>query len=120
MDDEEDDEDLESLVARIPEDAAELQKCMLSAQGCILLLVLKQHLKATYRLTESKISRYSPSEAAKVYEKSMQRHAVQEFHPKSILDIIRAKRDGAIVDAVRLVNDEERKQLIEQYLDVSD
>lgn len=144
LDDEEDDEDLESLITRIPEDASELQKCMLSAQGCILLLVLKQHLKATYRITEryyhiiifilflnwrcnciiygftnSKISRYSPSEAAKVYEKSMQRHPVEEFDPKSTLDIIRKNRDGAIVEKLQLINEVERKQLIEQYLDVS-
>lgn len=49
----------------------------------------------------------------------MQRHAVEEFHPKSTLDIIREKRDGAIEAPVRLANDDARKQLIEQYLDVS-
>lgn len=49
----------------------------------------------------------------------MQRHVVEEFHPKSTLDIIRAKRDGAIVEPVLLNNESERRQLIEQYLDVS-
>lgn len=62
----------------------------------------------------SKISRYSPSEAAKVYEKTMQRHPVPTFNPKSILDLI---VDEKIVG--RTLVEAEQKELIERYLNVS-
>lgn len=52
LDDEDDDEDLDSILERLPEETGELQKCIVSAQGCILLLMLKQHLKVMYRITE--------------------------------------------------------------------
>lgn len=52
LEDDDDDEDKEALYARLPEDTTELQKCITSAQGCILLLVLKQHLKASYKITD--------------------------------------------------------------------
>ena len=52
LEDEDDDEDLDSLYIRLPEDTTELQKCIISSQGCILLLVLKQHLKTSYRITD--------------------------------------------------------------------
>lgn len=49
---EEEEEDAEALLARVPEDTAPLRICLATAQGCLLLLVLKQHLKATYGLTD--------------------------------------------------------------------
>lgn len=52
LDDEEDDEDMDSLLDRLPDETGDLQKCIVSAQGCILLLLLKQHLKVMYRITE--------------------------------------------------------------------
>lgn len=52
LDDEDDDEDLDAILERLPEETSELQRCILSAQGCILLLMLKQHLKVMYRMTE--------------------------------------------------------------------
>lgn len=51
--DDDDDEDKEVLFARLPEDTSELQKCITSAQGCILLLLLKQHLKALYKINDA-------------------------------------------------------------------
>lgn len=50
LDDE--DEDEESLVERVPEDVSVLQDCLKSAQGSLLLLVLKQHLKDTFGLSD--------------------------------------------------------------------
>lgn len=76
-----------------------------------------------------KISRYSPSEPAKIYEKAMQRHPVPEFQPKTIMDIIReldgtARRTAAgTVDAPQPpqppLGDKQKEQLVERYLDVS-
>lgn len=48
----EDDEDKDALLERLPEDCTELQKCITSAQGCILLLMLKQHMKALYKIND--------------------------------------------------------------------
>lgn len=51
MDD--DDEDIEALINRIPEDTKTLEECIIASQGCLLLLMLKQHLKDMYGLTET-------------------------------------------------------------------
>lgn len=48
----EDDEDEEALVNRVPEDASQLQACLTAAQGCLLLLKLKQHIKDIYGLSD--------------------------------------------------------------------
>lgn len=51
MDD--DDEDIESLVNRIPEDTKTLEDCIIASQGCLMLLMVKQHLKDMYGLTDT-------------------------------------------------------------------
>lgn len=48
----EEDEDEEALLVRVPEDTSLLQACLTGAQGCLLLLMLKQHLKDIYGLSE--------------------------------------------------------------------
>lgn len=48
----EDDEDEEVLASRVPEDASQLQACITAAQGCLLLLMLKQHIKDVYGLSD--------------------------------------------------------------------
>lgn len=53
QDDDDDDEDIDALFNRLPEDTNELQKCITAAQGCILLLVLKQHLKDLYKINDT-------------------------------------------------------------------
>lgn len=51
MDD--DDEDVDSLVSRIPDDTKTLEDCIIASQGCLLLLMVKQHLKDMYGLTDT-------------------------------------------------------------------
>lgn len=48
----EEDEDENALADRVPEDVTHLQACITAAQGCLLLLVLKQHLKTIYGLSD--------------------------------------------------------------------
>ncbi|KAK2182554.1 hypothetical protein NP493_348g00029 [Ridgeia piscesae] len=64
-----DDEELNTLLERMPEDTTALPNLFKMSQGCILLLMLKQHLKELYRFTDnidlSKIHCYSPTEQAK-------------------------------------------------------
>ena len=51
--DEDDEEDAEALLARMPQDTSVLQDVITSFQGCLLLLVLKQHLKDLYGFTDA-------------------------------------------------------------------
>lgn len=48
-----DDEDENSLLNRVPEDTTVLQDCITASQGCLLLLVLKQHLKDLYGISDA-------------------------------------------------------------------
>ncbi|KOB75611.1 Nipped-B-like protein [Operophtera brumata] len=54
MDEEEDDEEAEALVTRLPDDMRPLRDAMRQARGCLLLLVLKQHLKQLYGFTDAR------------------------------------------------------------------
>jgi len=50
--DEDDDEDIESLIARLPDDCSHLQDLIVTSQGCTLLLQVKQHLKEMYNIND--------------------------------------------------------------------
>lgn len=52
MEDDED-ESVESLVNRLPVNVKLLEEFITGSQGCLLLLMLKQHLKDMYGLTEA-------------------------------------------------------------------
>lgn len=74
-----------------------------------------------------KISRYSPSEPAKIYEKAMQRHPVPEFQPKSIMAVIRELHGSAngtqlagSVEPSPELSEKQKAELVERYLDVSE
>ncbi|XP_055635470.1 nipped-B protein isoform X2 [Toxorhynchites rutilus septentrionalis] len=109
-DDEDDDQDV--ILSRLPEDTTELQNCITSAQGCMLLLILKQHLKDIYGITDCKISRYSPSEAGKIYDKAMQRRSNSLFDPKATIALLKEdeKTEG-------IKTKEEKVELVQRYLD---
>ncbi|XP_025832337.1 nipped-B-like protein A [Agrilus planipennis] len=108
--DEEDDDEV-TLLARVPEDASHLQACITAAQGCLLLLMLKQHLKDVYGLSDGKIQQYSPSEPAKVYEKATNRRSNTHFNPKSTINKL---KEGT---PTKCLDEDGRKDLINQYLD---
>lgn len=61
----------------------------------------------------SKIQQYSPSEAVKVYEKSSSRRTNALFNPKGTLNKLKQGNPPDYLD------EEGRKDLIRQYLDVS-
>uniref|UniRef100_A0A182QZC9 Nipped-B protein n=1 Tax=Anopheles farauti TaxID=69004 RepID=A0A182QZC9_9DIPT len=107
-----DDDDQEAILNRLPDDTSDLENCIRSAQGCMLLLILKQHLKDIYGITDSKISRYSPSESGKIYDKAMQRRTNSMFDPKATITLLKENRatSGAQTD-------KERIELVQRYLD---
>ena len=53
MEEEDDDEDENTLLGRVPDDTTVLQDCITASQGCLLLLVLKQHLKDLYGISDA-------------------------------------------------------------------
>lgn len=65
-----------------------------------------------YCLYFSKISQYSPSEVAKVYEKTATRRSNTHFNPKATLTRL---KQGEPPDGL---DGDGRKDLISQYLDV--
>ena len=120
LEDDDDEDDPDVLFKRLPADTSEIQKCITSAQACMLLLVLKEHLKDMYSLTDSKISRYSPSEP-KLHEKAVSRKVVQDFNPKTTIDIIIKQQEQEITCSSKFetkLSEDEKMDLVIKYLDV--
>ncbi|XP_071508952.1 nipped-B-like protein A [Diadema antillarum] len=109
--DEDDEEDAESLIARIPEEPTQLLHCCVASQACIMLLVLKQHLKDLYGFRDNTIHRYSPQEAAKVYDKSVNRKSLVHFNPARALDLLKTGQPKPPL------NEQEKKDIVDEYLD---
>lgn len=110
-DEEDDEEDEESLLARLPGDTTLLRDYITASQGFLLLLTLRQHLKDLYGFSDQKIGQYSPTEAAKVYEKAVNRKSNLLFKPKATLQRLREGVSNVELDA------EGRKKLVKEYLD---
>lgn len=55
----EDDDDEDALFGRVPEDTRQLEAYLTTAQGCLLLLMLKQHLKDIYGLSDRFVTSHS-------------------------------------------------------------
>ena len=53
--DEDLDDDFDSVLSRLPEDPAGVHQAITASQGCMLLLVLKEHLKDFYGLTARQV-----------------------------------------------------------------
>ncbi|EPB68083.1 HEAT repeat protein [Ancylostoma ceylanicum] len=88
----------ETLYNRFPEEKGPLYDLMDNSQACFILLYLKNFLMKLYGFTEAKVQEYSPSEAAKVYEKTLSsRKNVPMFNPLAALDGGR-RRDGTTND----------------------
>lgn len=72
-DEQEEEQNADLLLQRFPEDTMPLQLCINSAQGCLLLGLLKQYLMTVYWIKNEKISHYCPSENSKLYDKQIAR-----------------------------------------------
>ncbi|XP_060588229.1 nipped-B-like protein B isoform X3 [Ruditapes philippinarum] len=111
----EDDDDKDILLSRLPKDITPLKEIIWIAQGCILLLYLKQHLKDMYGFTDGKIQNYSPTEAAKVYDKPLQRKALVKFNPEQVIHVLRNKEKNE-----EKSYEEQADQLVDDYLAFKD
>jgi len=112
LEEEDDDDDMASILQRLPPDTRPFEEFLIAAQGCLLLLMLKQHLKDQYGLTDAKITQYSPSEGAKVYEKHAQRKLITTFMPRPTLQAMKENL-GISIDS-----DESTKMaLVKKYIE---
>lgn len=110
----ESDSDLDNadvVIERLPEDPTPLLDFARASQGILLLLVLKQHLKALYGFSDGKILKYSPTESAKVYDKAVNRKQNIQFNPRQTLEFLA----NNVADA-ELTFDLKMK-IVQQYLD---
>ncbi|XP_063406097.1 nipped-B-like protein A isoform X2 [Mytilus trossulus] len=103
----EDDDDFEAMLERLPEYIDALQDIIKLSQGCILLLHLKQHLKETYGFTDSKVHNYSPAET-KTYDKPVNRKTVLKFQPQTVLKELQTSQ---------LSDEEAREKLVSDYVE---
>ncbi|XP_032683463.1 nipped-B-like protein B [Odontomachus brunneus] len=110
-DEEDDEEDEEILLSRLPNDTTLLREYITASQGFLLLLTLRQHLKDLYGFSDAKIGQYSPSEAAKVYEKAVNRKNNLHFDPKATLQRLRENVTNEELD------ENGRRKLVHEYLD---
>lgn len=110
-DEEDDEEDEEAILVRLPDNTTLLREYITASQGFLLLLTLRQHLKDLYGFSDAKISQYSPSEAAKVYEKAVNRKNNLLFEPKATLQRLREGVTNEELDTSG------RKKLVKEYLD---
>lgn len=106
-----DEEDEEAILARVPADTTTLRELITASQGFLLLLTLRQHLKDLYGLTDAKIQQYSPSDAAKLYEKNLSRKSNTLFKPKATLQRLKG------VDETLELDEEGRRKLVKEYLE---
>lgn len=109
--DEDLDDDPASVLSRLPYDMRCFVDNINTGQGCILLLILREHLKDFYGLNEAKIEAYSPSESQKIYEKSVTRKGNAKFNPKATVEILKL----GDIDPSH-INEDAKKDLIKKYL----
>jgi len=102
----EEEETIDTVLARLPPDPTVFEQCCVSSQGCLLLLYLKQHLKEMYGFSDSKCHKYSPSEPTKAYDKTVSRKTGVLFEPGQVLRYVEEP------DAVR-----SHEQLVRDYLE---
>lgn len=117
LEDDDDEDDPEVLVKRLPDDTYEISKCLTSAQACVLLLVLKEHLKEMYSITDSKLTRYSPSEN-KLYEKAVTRKVIADFNPTATINTILNEDSHGSLKTADSSSQNERMRLVVEYLNV--
>eukprot|EP00092_Neocalanus_flemingeri_P037508 GFUD01040842.1.p1 GENE.GFUD01040842.1~~GFUD01040842.1.p1 ORF type:complete len:1343 (-),score=395.27 GFUD01040842.1:539-3985(-) len=108
--DEDLDDDPDSVMSRLPTNMTMFVENITTAQGCLLLLVLREHLKELYGINETKIQGYSPSESQKIYERGVNRKTAK-FNPKAAVEILKLGE----VDPNDL-NEDAKKDLIHKYL----
>ncbi|XP_049802407.1 nipped-B protein-like [Schistocerca nitens] len=103
-------ENAESLLARLPANINSLQTCVTSFHGLKLLLSIREHLQKIYSIGNSKISQYTPKEHLKLYEKSLPQQHNISFEPSEILNDLTNQGH-------KMAKTSERKKLVQKYLE---
>merc|ERR1719266_1641779 len=108
--DEDLDDDEKSVFERLPDDLRPLQEAITAAQGCNLLLVLREHLKDFYGLTTTKLSQYSPSDTSKAFDRAVTRRSNVKFNPKQTIQLLK-------LGEPKEWDDEQKLELVKKYMD---
>ena len=98
-------------MSRLPEGLEPILSNLITSQGCILLLILREHLKEFYGFNEAKITAYNPNEAQKIYERAVNRRGNARFNPKATIEIL---KQGDV--DLSTMDDEGRLDLVKKYL----
>merc|ERR1719336_1640168 len=109
--DEDLDDDEDSVFDRLPDNVKELQEAITCSQGCMLLLVLREHLKDFYGFPTSRINEYSPTDVSKANERSVNRRNNVRFNPKATIDIL---SQGDPPDEL---DDDQKRELVQKYIE---
>jgi len=111
--DEDLDDDASSVLSRLPANCLPLQEAITASQGCMLLLVLKEHLKEFYGLTAGKIEQYSQTDTSKAFDRQVTRRPNVRFNPKATVEIL---EQGPPPETL---SREQKAELVRTYLEVS-
>lgn len=137
--DEDLDDDHDSVLSRLPKNTSVLNTVITASQGCMLLLVLKEHLKDFYGLSYryvqlpllhafnlifsaflkfaflchfSKIQHYSPNDTSKAFDRQVTRRANVRFNPSATIEILKR---GSLPE---VLDDEQKREMVQKMLQV--
>ncbi|CAK9302581.1 unnamed protein product [Gordionus sp. m RMFG-2023] len=116
----EDDDDIDKLLAKVPDKPLALYECCVASQGYFLLLYLRQFLKNLYGLTDNKLANYSPMDTSKVFDKPIggNRKYLPTFKPQSTVDYLsRASHQLYATMPDHTYTTQDKLNLIRQYLE---
>jgi cohesin loading factor subunit SCC2 len=80
----------DKIYGQMPEDKTQLYELKHNSQACYILLCVKSYLMRAYSFKEDKLKEYSPSVAAKVYDKALTRRNISVFTPESAIRELKA------------------------------
>jgi cohesin loading factor subunit SCC2 len=109
--DEDLDDDEDSVFDRLPDNVKDIQEAITCSQGCLLLLVLREHLKDFYGFTTARINEYSPTDVSKANERAVNRRNNVRFNPKATIDILSQGEPPEELD------DDQRRELVQKYME---
>ena len=66
----------------------------------------------------SKIQNYSPTEAAKVYDKPLTRKTLVKFNPESVLNMMKSSKASSDLDEMEEDDRLDREKVVDDYLEV--
>ncbi|VUZ52148.1 unnamed protein product [Hymenolepis diminuta] len=123
LDLEEEKEDV--LIGRVTSANAEqlnqIRESIRASRACLLLLNLKQYLKEVYGITDSKIQKFSPSDANKMWDKQLTRKSGVRFTPdlclRSAIDELENEGNPNSHENAPAMSEEMARDLVQEFFE---